>query len=152
MITQRDLQLGDLSKMRDVHELSRGNYHGRCSTVAGNDEVGFSITARAGKRKPVIRLTLGAGILDRLRWVGGDRLQVLYDNKFLFIRRSNDGDYCVHQKKSKRGRVTVTVTLIPPMPFSSQRTLIRMQKADFIYKEDGLLIAFPAEEKIATAA
>ena len=152
MTEQKHLQLGDLTKMRDVHELARGNYHGRCTTLAGPTEIGFSITAGNGKRKPVIRLSIGPGILDRLRWVGGDRLQVLYDDKFLFMRRSNDGHYSVHQKKSKHGRVTVTVTLIPPMPFSSQRTLIRMQKADFIYKEDGLLIAFPVEEKIAAAA
>lgn len=134
--------------MTDVAAIRPTAYFGGGRRIAV-DEIRLGISARYKKRgrpsirRPCLRLTYGAKVIAALRWQNHDRLQVMFDKDYIFIRRCREGLYSVNRISSSNKHMGTTLTLFPPMPFCHADKAVTSFTADFIYQDDGVLIAWP---------
>ncbi len=144
----RSKPLRDLSRMRDLKTIRPARSHFGGNRIK-NDEIRCGISAAVGRpgktmRRAVLRVSFGTTVMNSVRWQAGDSLQVLFDDDYLFLRRSVEGTYCLAKNTKNRTNVMKTaITLYPPMPFFDSPTTIRTWTADFVHQDDGLLIAWP---------
>ncbi len=134
--------------MTDVSKIRPTSYFGGGRRIA-TDEIRLGISAQYKKRgrptfrRACLRLTYGAKVIAALRWQDHDRLQVLFDKDYIFIRRCQEGLYSVNRISKSNKHMGTTLTLFPPMPFCDTDVAVSSISADFIYQDDGILIAWP---------
>lgn len=140
--------LGNVESMIDVAAVRPPGHGGmRAKMSEGAIRIGISGIDNRRAKHACLRLVFGSQVLQRLRWQKNDKVQILFDQEYLFIRRSNEGLYSLHTgKKEQHGRARLAVTLYPPMPHCHQRETIASHDADFIYQDDGILIVWPSAE------
>lgn len=87
------------------------NAHARFneSVVIHVAEKGYK-TKKGGELRPTFAIYIGSSVVERSRWIGGDRVVVLYDKnlKILLIKRVTSGGHCA--QKEGKGRLKIALT------------------------------------------
>lgn len=112
------------------------------NTQHGHYECRLGISCHQNSPRPIATLSIGVGLCDDLRWRSGDRIEILFDNRHLFVRRKQNGPYLL--KAKGRHRLTASFTVYQSMPFGSIDATLKTKTCQAEVKDDGVLIEWPS--------
>ena len=102
------------------------------------------------QRHTSCRITFGTGVMAKMRWQRGDLIEVLFNDEYIFLRRSNEGQYAIQERLNKptgkRQHPLVSFPIYKGMPLQTIPKNIRSAAVDTLYQDDGILIAWPKPE------
>ncbi len=147
------LELHSLDGMKNLANYGRAQTsHGRAPTILP-EQIRFSLSVPKHKgvhRYQQTTIQFGPAVIAELRWKVGDYIEFLFDDEYFFIRRTHDGRWRITLSSSsnKASPKKVTVSIYPPCPFANVSQSMRIRPVDWVYKDDGVLVAWP---KIVTS-
>ena len=121
---------------------------GRKAVCTEDRPISVSVQSSGKKnQKPQLILTIHDFLMKRLRWVGGDRVEVLIDidNRKGLLRRTHDKGYILYA--SERGSMTrskVKATLPPNMLYDGKAMFSR-PATEISITDEGVMFTFPEQ-------
>lgn len=117
---------------------SQGKSGGR--SAIGPTEIRIAVNKGTSTQKNnTCRLVIGMDIIDKLRWVSGDVIEVDYNDDKIQLSRNNVGVYRLQQQKNKAYRFGFPC--FKGMPFHSK--LSTSETTHWEYYKEGLLLNWP---------
>lgn len=137
----------DITKMKNINEVAPTQVGGRLKLGASEIRIGVSVKGTKKEHPQALaRIILGNEIIEQLRWQKGDVVSILFDEKYLLIKRDNAGRYTL--QKYERGKYIswrIGISLFAGMPCASTTINIPSQNVEWKWVENqtAILITMP---------
>jgi hypothetical protein len=115
-----------------------GRIHGRDKLP--KDTVRLGIVKKKRAKKPQAAITIGEEVMDNLRWQEGDKIDILFNDNIVVLRRLNKGLWSV-RREVQTGRFVVNFTVQNGPGFTS-KTLRGREDVPFAISNDELVVSW----------
>jgi hypothetical protein len=138
----------DINNMVSVEDIAPKLYGGR-HTVDKNEVRAAIAPARVqktSKHRTVLRIVIGAGVIEDVRWQKGDRIEILFNNTQVLLRRKLSARYTLQCRGNKK-LYQVAASLFPPMPYHDAKEAIGSQLVKHEIIEGNILLELPRKKR-----
>jgi hypothetical protein len=127
----------DLSTFENMSDFTTKTGGGVPSFEPDEIRVGISYKAKASNAASVI---LGTEVASTLNWRAGDKIAILFNGKFLYIRRDNTGLWRLRADTASKSPRLMTTFAVVAGQHKGRQTSLSRHSVDYKIVKDGVVL------------